>query len=729
MRECIEGAKNIVRDNVHYFSHTALLYSLGRRLFDTTTTNIMTSTDTPFPTGEKHKLLQSSKALIYKWVSVHFKSFLEKADDQLFRMADKSGSNLEQNRYLQSRKELLEQRRTLERILLEHMREAFDNFLHGHDTAKEVPQGDIELKLVDHDQLEQSIAIAAMTRKANADYSEALYALNQRLSALADGHKITDSGNPVTPAVFTEALHDGCSALTLDTPSKLVIYKIYDSTVMGKLDKIYHLLNHHLKSSGVLPHLRYQIRKDEAPQLPEELATHNSPETLAKQNDLMTLVQQLQSAMGVTRAPVFNPLPAQQIIGGLQPLQQHSAQVLVAAKTQEAVLETDYSAITEQIHRETQRAAPVDADVIEIVGLLFEYMLNDEQLPDSVKALLSYLHTPFLKVALMDKAFFNSPQHPARQLLNGLVAAGERLVEPEGKHKSDVYQQIKVIVQRILDEFENDLRLFTQLTFDFNHFLRQHARRVRLAEQRAQQAARGEDKLKEIRLRVENYLRQKLDGLHIPSDVRTLLFEPWANFLAFNLLRFGSSSEQWREAASVIDDVLVYLHPQGIHAQRLVELREMLNEKLGNGFQTVGYEGETGRQLLEALHKAHRERLTLKSTPQRPANIDEPLAAQTEHAGDALLQKLEKIEFGTRFLFFADRPRKEQVQAKLAWSNTRTQNYMFVNRLGQQTAVITGADLAANIRAGRTRIMQEQPNQPFFEKALERIVDQLRRRH
>jgi hypothetical protein len=689
----------------------------------------MTVSDKPFPTGEKHRLLQSSKALIYKWASVHFRGFLDKTDDQLFRMADKAGSNQEQNRYLQARKEMLEQQRGLEKVLLEHMREAFDNFLHSNNTASETTHTDVELRLVDHDQLEQSIAVSAMTRKANADYSEALYALNQRFSVLAGGHKINDLGNPVAPAVFVEALQSALQPLALETPARLVIYKIFDNVVMGKLDKLFHLLNHHLKSNGVLPHLRYQVRKDEPPQLPEELAAHNSPETLTKQSDLMTLVQQLQSAMGVSRTPVFNPLPVQQIIVGLQPLQQQSAQLLIAAKTQEALLETDYTAIADTIAQETRQAAPVDADVIEIVGLLFEYMLNDEQLPDSVKALLSYLHTPFLKVALMDKAFFNSPQHPARQLLNGLVAAGERWVEPEGKHKSDVYQQMKAVVQRILDEFDNDLRLFSQLAFDFNHFLRQHARRVRLAEQRAQQAARGEDKLKEIRQRVELYLRQKLEGTHLPSDVRTLLFEPWANFLAFNLLRFGSASEQWHAAAGVIDDMLVYLHPQGISTQRLAQLRDMLDTQFTAGFHTVGYETETGRQLLEALHKAHRERLTLKPTPQREANIDAPLAASADHSGDALLAKLENLEFGTWFLFFADHPRREQVQAKLAWSNARTQHYMFVNRLGQQTAVKTGADLAADIRAGRTRILLEQPDKPFFEKALERIVDQLRRRH
>jgi hypothetical protein len=416
---------------------------------------------------------------------------------------------------------------------------------------------------------------------------------------------------------------------------------------------------------------------------------------------------------------------------GLQPLQSQSARTLEEAKTAQAVLDTDYDALPQQIQRETRSAEPVDAEVIEIVGLLFEYMLNDEQLPDSVKALLSYLHTPFLKVALLDKAFFNSPQHPARQLLNALVAAGERWVEPEGKHKSDVYQHMKVVVQRILNEYDNDVRLFSQLAFDFNHYLRQHARRVRLAEQRAQQAARGEDKLKEIRLRVERYLQQKIGGDNLPAPVRTLLFEPWANFLAFNLLRFGSNSEHWQAAAQVVDDLLAYLHPQGIDEQQLWKLRDTLDERLGHGFQTVGYEADAGQVLLDALHQAHRERALLGTgtTQQRAADIDAPIASPAEIAADPILEKLSKLEFGTWFVFLADRPRKEQLQAKLAWSNSRTQHYMFVNRLGQQTAIKTGAELAADIRAGRTRIQQQQAQAPFFERALERIAEQLRPRH
>lgn len=719
----------------------------------------MSPLDPPLAAGDRQKLLLSCKALIFKWTSVHFKSYIEKLDQQLQRMAEKAGSNQEQNRLLQSRNEL-QQRRTLEKQLLAHMRDAFDSFLHQRATAADLAQADTELKLVANDELEQSIAIAGMTRKANADFSGALYALNQRLSVLGGGSKIDDLGNPVAPAVFAEGLQDTIAGLTLDTHSKLVIYKVYDSAVMGKLDKLYQLLNHHLKNQGVLPHLRYQIRKEEAIPLPKEFAAQNSVESIAKQADLMKLVQQLQGSQGMP-PPTGIALPAQYIVSHLQPLQQRTAQALAAAQSQAAVLDSDYATLPQKIHEETRNA--VNADVIEIVGLLFEYMLNDEQLPDSVKALLSYLHTPFLKIALLDQAFFNHPQHPSRQLLNSLVAAGERWVEPEGKYRNDVYQQIKLVVQRILDEFENDLRLFSQLTFDFNNYLRQHSRRIHLAEQRALQAARGEDTLKDIRRRVENYLQQKIGELAVPDAVRTLLFEPWANVLAFNLLRFGSGSPQWQAAAQVVDDILNYLHPgpdapepacrhrqsssqpspsqqpspqpsssqpsSPQQQQQDWQQRSQLEEKLSAGFQSVGYDIDSGSRLLAALHEAHRERLA-RPAPQhatiKPADID-AAAAPGPTPRDAVIERLSALEFGTWFLFLANRPRKEQWEAKLAWSNPRTQHYMFVNRLGQQVAVKSGAELAADIRSGNTRILQARTQTPFFERALERIAEQLRR--
>lgn len=693
------------------------------------------------PSGdERHRLLQGCKALIFKWASVHFRSYLEKMEEQLFRMAEKAGSNQEQSRYMEAHAHIRSQRRAIEHQLLTHLGSAFRRYLEQTDTAAALDDNDIPLALVDNDSLERSIARSTLIRRANADYADAMYVLNQRLSVIGGGHKIADQGNPVAPAVFVEALQFALEELPLETTALLVVYKMYDGAVMGRLGKLYDLLNHQLKAGGVLTHLRYQIRKQETPIPPEELAALISEQTNARQNTLMQTVQQLQATLLAARPQPIVVAPTPQIVRELQPLQHRSAQALAAIASQHAFSESLDQIAPPPLETQKQRAERIDAEIIEIVGLLFEYVLNDEQLPNSVKALLSYLHTPFLKVALLDKEFFNHPQHPARLLLNSLVAAGERWVEPEGKSKSEVFHQINAIVKRILDEFDDDVRLFSQLAFEFNQYLRQHVRRVRLSEQRALQAARGEDKLKEIRLKVEHYLQKVTAATELPAEVRTLLFEPWANVLAFNLLRFGSKSEHWRDAATTVDDVLRYLrgtaasdsdNPATTQSVQW-QLRNSLEERLLAGFQTVGYEADQGQRLLQALHRQHEQNASSAQPTPAPnavaATVDIDQVPAAKPSTDPILQRLDALEFGTWFLFRADQPARAQYQAKLAWYNARTQHFMFVNRLGQQTSVILGEELANDIRAGRARILQKIDDKPFFEKALERIAEQLRLR-
>ena len=70
-----------------------------------------------------------------------------------------------------------------------------------------------------------------------------------------------------------------------------------------------------------------------------------------------------------------------------------------------------------------EQFSQVDADVINLVSMLFDFILEDRQLPSIMKALLSRLQIPILKVALLDRSFFNRGGHPARKLLNELAMA------------------------------------------------------------------------------------------------------------------------------------------------------------------------------------------------------------------------------------------------------------------------------------------------------------------
>ena len=723
----------------------------------------MDTKDAPTPI-DRTSLLASSRALIQQWSTQQFSEFLNVLVQKLVKRSNDADNNADKSRYFQANDEINRNKDTVKKLFLQRVDRAFDHYCDHQNTATDhsselaEQQSNINetgsLTLLDNTELEQKLAIAAMSRKVSSQYSEQIYALNQRLSVLTGGKKITEYGNPVAPAVFGESLQQAIANLSLDDPTRIFLYKIFETNVSNKLYRLYDGFNLHLQHQGILPNLSYHIKKEGGPEhatampspetkanatsdLPEELNTLNDAHSLAKQIHLFTAIRQLLNKLQPQanhRRPASNPaLPIDQIIASIQQLQSNAGVTLKALETPQAVATSSPQKIRQQAEHEVHKTDDVDAHVIEIVGLLFEYMLNDEQLPDTVKALLSYLHTPFLKIALIDKDFFNHPEHPARQLLNSLVAAGERWVEPTGKHKSDVFQQIKHVVERLLNEFNNDVRLFSELAFDFNHYLRQHARRIRLAEKRAMQAAQGENKLKEIRLKVRTYLKRKTSKMELTTSIQTLLFEPWANFLSFNLLRFGSGSEQWRNAAHTVDDILWFCQPHDLNhlpeVRRLQELKLSLAKTLQAGFHTVGYDIAQGQKLLQALLESEQKSPSVGETNTSvvAANIDDvDIAKQVEKAtkADELLMTIKNTESGTWFIFNADTDSPQR--AKLAWSNTNTLHFMFVNRLGQQVAVRSGQRLATDIRAGKTIILKPLEDKPFFEKAMERVLEQIR---
>ncbi|MGK0441077.1 MAG: hypothetical protein ACJA0N_000873 [Pseudohongiellaceae bacterium] len=700
----------------------------------------------PLPT---ERIIEKSRTAIIKWSSTHFQRYLELLSEKLFTLADKSDNNESQTRYFQVRAVILNQHSSIEKHFIAHLNTAFTSYQHNQPTNQDYNEEDKsdeqELRLVDNAVLEETLTIKTMTTKSSTNCSAGIYALNQRLAALRGGGKISDYDNPIAPGVFASAVQHAFNDLMLDTHLRLIVYKIYESAFMRKLDFLYTLLNQHFESRGLLPHLNYDTKKSPSELLPEELKGLENQPSLDHQIKLFQSIKNLQQFMPIQAVAAGQVITLQKLINSIQQLQSNAAGELAPLNTQEQIEALNPHYISAQAQEDANKSKDIDTHVIEIVGLLFEYVLNDDKLPDSVKTLLSYLHTPFLKVAIIDKDFFNHPQHPARQLLNNLVASGERWVEPHTR-KNEVFIQIKAVVERILNEFDDDIRLFSELAFEFNRHLRQHARRIRLTEERATQAAKGENTLKEIRLKVDAYINKKVGQVNLPDCVKTLLFKPWSNFMSFNLLRFGSRSGQWQQSTTIVDDILWFVQIIQYSTQpeknlRFNELLTSLPSALQQGFETVGYDNEYGQKIISELTTLHKQATAcnepqLNSTDADIEAAKEPEIIETNidevdiHQDiektikdDEIIQQLRDTEPGTWFLFNSNGKQPQQV--KLAWANSTTLHFMFVNRMGQQVAVKAGQELADKIRSGDIKILSENEDKPFFEKALERILNQI----
>lgn len=447
-------------------------------------------------------------------------------------------------------------------------------------------------------------------------------------------------------------------------------------------------------------------------------------------------------AMPETPAAVaFN---SQQLVGALQSLQTQAVTVAgqpllnaTAATLKPLPVAQANQRLAQQLLEEEGDENALDANdmhTIDLVGMLFEYMLSDDNLPDSVKALLSYLHTPFLKIAFLDKDFFGQTEHPARLLLNSLAESGVKWVSNDGTSQYDIYDKIKAIVSRVLEEFKNDVRLFAELLLEFSSYTKKIARRQELMERRAMEKVQGEEKLREVKVRVNEEVRSRIDGRELPSAVLLMLLQPWSDFLAFILLRYGETSDSWRKATQVIDEVLWSIEPKKSSAdkERQQALHEPLLNSLEVGFATIGYDQEKGKKLLEALYSLQKMALQSKQVSPAPEPMRSKLEAiAARKAGQTpgddeqatptelkMVEHLKMIEFGTWFEFDGGK------RLKVAWYNSKTSHYMLVDQMGKKVAMKSGLELARDMLAQKARVIAGS-SKPFFDRALESIFQSL----
>src|SRR5690606_6869291 len=125
-------------------------------------------------------------------------------------------------------------------------------------------------------------------------------------------------------------------------------------------------------------------------------------------NELQGLLATLRSSQPAASVdPNAVPISTADLTQLLSHLQKHSDQNQ----------SNDIKAIRQQLDSILQRASAkssrtrvvgeIDNDVINLVSMLFEFILDDPAVPSKLKAMISRLQIPLLTVAVIDKTWFN----------------------------------------------------------------------------------------------------------------------------------------------------------------------------------------------------------------------------------------------------------------------------------------------------------------------------------
>lgn len=108
---------------------------------------------------------------------------------------------------------------------------------------------------------------------------------------------------------------------------------------------------------------------------------------------------------------------------------------------------------------------------IDVVGMIFEFILRDDQVPSPVRAELGRLQLLLLKTALLDPQLLTQHTHPARELINrvGTVSQG---AQHDDSFSERLTGEIRRIVEVLLQDIGEDSReVIFRLLLEFKSFV------------------------------------------------------------------------------------------------------------------------------------------------------------------------------------------------------------------------------------------------------------------
>ena len=725
--------------------------------------------------NDSRKTLIDCHSQLRSFCQDQINTFITAASEYLFQQAEQANDNDAQQRYFEIRqtidaeqKNLAKQfEKTLSALFAVLITPSAQTQTDKKNSRQNHTSHDNILSLLDNDEMELNVALASMSHRAEADYAEALFALGQRLALLNNGIKLSAEDNPFAPQTLCNNFINCISALSLDLQSRLILLKLFDRYFVKHLATLYAEMNLYLVNQRVLPNLRYHHRSDR-PIAPKRRKSDNivTKESEDRQSELFEVMRSIMSAQTTPVSNQTASISVERLIAELSALQ-----------SQQLMRFNDASIIAEPMHELPSTNTAEHQQAIECVGVLFEHILNDDSLHDTVKSLLSHLHTPLLKLALLDETFLGNPKHDARQLVNQLITAGEYWLTDNTSTKNDIYQHMQSVVKKIIIDFDHDnsSQIFAQTATEFNAYIEKIERQASITEKRSMQAAQGKEALESGRQKVKTLINEKLSNELLPKPILQLITQPWSAFLAYTLLRHTEESSQWQDAVNVIDELLWYIEPKIDHTeiQQAKNIHSILNKKLKYGLSSVGLDANEIQQHLNSLemcsqlateniqqpHETTHESITSAnqtsanieqlSEKKRPPNVsafhiqdqqsltpnaakqtssvDEPIASEapaTERASENAIADILSMDFGTWLNW--QKPNESSRRLKLTWYNQKTQNCMLSNSMGQQIAIMSANEIALGISKGWITIHDTHLKKPFFERMLETVIERLR---
>lgn len=675
---------------------------------------------------------------------------------------------------------------------------AFDSFA-KKSKADETLAG--TLSLVDIDEMDDVVNAELITEALIRGFADSLDVTGHRLCALFGYDKSHCAHTPINEKSLADFLRSALAGVDVTPKVRATLFRCYESTLISYMPLLLEAVNTPLVQVGVLPHLkslRVPRRQSEAgsgsaassrapvaraagPVHPERIPTTSraldSAQHYGEYSSLPdmpigpaenALFEELcnylhtwrpQSDRAGFAAPISDVNAGMASSGARRTLSKPEMISLLSSMQHALPVDMDKAmsaseaSVSSMLKMEMLKGARnmgisdesleikrEDEDALDLVGMLFDVMMTERDFRDEAKSLMSRLVVPYTKAAVLDRRLFLTKAHPARKLLNALTEAIEGN-QGDGPQERELLNKAEGTVDKLVTEFNEDIAVFEMLETELRTFLDQHRRRIDLAEKRAKEAQRGQERLENARTSAARELDTRGRTEKLPQPIHEFFTRYWTHHLSMIALREGEQSSVWSASLHLADDILEILNNLTPDARfNALMLKRPNLESVLSSSGIMGDQALTMvRKLAEsasqygkpsaaspAVHHAIQE-------TEAPGSVETASAVLSESSLRLVFNK-QALDFNEEDVeYFKAMPIGGWLQLegsnggfapiKLAWISPISSRLMFVNRRGVRVLVVSVEELAQMKKQGKL-IVHAQDS--VFEQTMDRVLNRLK---
>lgn len=579
--------------------------------------------------------------------------------EELFLLADQTNDRLQQTRYLDLRDAV--QKKWPE------LTAAFNHsFNEKNKAGQEIPLSipDFDgLSLVEDATLSESIVLREFAARLAETCNEELYGLDRRVGVLLNEENIDKFENPLGTTSICQALAESCHALASKVDDRVLLLRRLEKHLHTVQPGIYQDINQRLIDFGVLPELKRSFKKTATVNTaaatgaaspltppPEQQVTLSEGSILGALQRLVAARTEGTGGASSTPGQAYLPpggSPSTTSFPGNQPTANAGFNTANGAPTTvdaSAVSQTFFASLDQfqhaggdatvnqiQLIRATEAArnvGHVEAVTIDIVAMLFDFIFNDQNIPNGVKALVGRLQIPVLKLAMLDQTFFGNRNHPARRFLDEISGIALRwggnidLEDP-------FYIVLAKLIERIHDEFASDVEIFGRALDELQAFVEQREEEEETTTKIASEVAARREREAAAWERANAAVREAtLEA--VPAVIAEFFRQQWVEVLQRIAARGDGQDQAWQDAVKLMGDLAHSVLPKKTPVERMALISTLPNllARINKGLDIVNADKNERRLFFDALVDLHTTALRGDPPVAKPAA--KPLEAKPD---------------------------------------------------------------------------------------------------